>query len=141
MEKSWGSPNTIMLLTCSGASSVGQLANRVCVELTQEGFGRMFCLAGMGGHNSGFVQSARDVPILLAIDGCPTGCTKAVLEHIEVPVKNHIAVTELGFEKTRDLNVRREDIQKVKEAVRELLTKEHAQTSGTEPASCCCCQG
>ena len=141
MDKSWGSPNTTMILTCSGASSVGQLANRVCVELTQEGFGRMFCLAGMGGHNSGFVQSAKDVPILIAVDGCTTGCTKAVLEHIEVPVTNHIALTELGFEKTRDLNVRREDIQKVKQAVRELLQKEHPATIDTEQAPSCCCQG
>jgi uncharacterized metal-binding protein len=137
MDKTWGSPNTIMMLTCSGASNVGQLANQVCVELTQEGFGRMFCLAGMGGHNSGFVQSARDVPILIAIDGCPTGCTQKVLGHLEVPLKNHIVLTELGFEKTRDLDVQREHILKGKQAVRDLLQREPLETTSPEENPCC----
>jgi uncharacterized metal-binding protein len=39
----------IMIPTCSGGSNVGQLSNQAAVELTQEGFGKMFCLAGIGG--------------------------------------------------------------------------------------------
>jgi len=31
----------IMLLSCSGGSNVGQLANRASVELTQEGYGKI----------------------------------------------------------------------------------------------------
>ena len=61
----------VMILACSGGSNVGQLANQAAVELTQEGFGKIFCLAGIGGHLSGFVQSARDVPQMVALDGCP----------------------------------------------------------------------
>jgi uncharacterized metal-binding protein len=49
-----------MILSCSGGSNVGQLANQAAVELTREGFGKMYCLAGVGGLLSGFVQSARD---------------------------------------------------------------------------------
>ena len=45
----------IMILACSGGSNVGQLTNQVAVELTKEGWGKMFCLAGIGGHLSGFV--------------------------------------------------------------------------------------
>ena len=52
----------VMILACSGGSNVGQLSNQAAVELTREGFGKMFCLAGIGGQLSGFVQSARDVP-------------------------------------------------------------------------------
>ena len=51
----------VMILACSGGSNVGQLANQAAVELTQEGFGKMYCLAGIGGHLGGFVQSAKDV--------------------------------------------------------------------------------
>lgn len=32
----------IMLLSCSGGSNVGQLANQAAIELTQEGFGGNF---------------------------------------------------------------------------------------------------
>ena len=37
----------IMILACSGGSNVGQLSNQAAIELTQEGFGKMFCLAGI----------------------------------------------------------------------------------------------
>jgi uncharacterized metal-binding protein len=58
----------IMILACSGGSNVGQLSNQAAVELTREGVGKMFCLAGIGGQLSGFVQSARDVPEMVAVE-------------------------------------------------------------------------
>ena len=108
----------IMILTCSGGSNVGQLSNQAAVELTQEGFGKMFCLAGIGGHLGGFVQSAKDVPAMVAIDGCEIGCAKAILKHAEIPTKNYLVLTELGIEKNKDFNLKAEDVQKVKAAVR-----------------------
>ena len=112
-------PNSnLMLLACSGASNVGQLSNQAVVELTQEGFGKMFCLAGIGGQLQGFVQSARDVPRMVVIDGCSLGCAKATLEHAEVPLQGYIVLSDLGFEKNKDFNLQREDIDKVKEAVK-----------------------
>ena len=111
-------PNgNIMILACSGGSNVGQLSNQAAVELTREGMGKMFCLAGIGGQLSGFVQSAKDVPQMVAIDGCPVGCAKAILEQAKVPVKNYIVVTELGIEKNKDFNLKSEDIQTVKNAM------------------------
>jgi len=108
----------IMILACSGGSNVGQLSNQAAVELTQEGFGKMFCLAGIGGHLGGFVQSAKDVPKMVAIDGCDVGCAKAILDHAEIAIKNYLVLTELGIEKNKDLKLKSEDIRKVKAAVR-----------------------
>ena len=124
----------VMILACSGGSNVGQLSNQVAVELTQEGFGKMFCLAGIGGHLSGFVRSATDIPQMVAIDGCSLGCAKAILEHAGIPNKNYLVLTDLGVEKNKDLKLKREDIEKVKNAVREACGREHtafamAQTS------------
>ena len=111
-------PNgNIMILACSGGSNVGQLSNQAAVELTREGMGKMFCLAGIGGQLSGFVQSAKDVPQMVTIDGCSVGCAKAILEQAKVPVKNYIVVTELGIEKNKDFNLKSEDIQTVKNAM------------------------
>jgi uncharacterized metal-binding protein len=129
----------IMILACSGGSNVGQLSNQAAVELTQEGFGKMFCLAGVGGHLGGFVQSAKDVPQMVAIDGCEIGCAKAILEHAQVPLKSYIVLTELGIGKNKDFNLKREEIIKVKDEVKKscrgpLL----AQTAaGTATVSCC----
>jgi len=107
----------IMILACSGGSNVGQLSNQAAIELTLEGFGKMFCLAGIGGHLGGFVQSAKDVPAMVAIDGCEVGCAKAILDHAEIPTKNYLVLTELGIEKNKDFNLKSEDIRKVKAAV------------------------
>ena len=108
----------IMILACSGGSNVGQLSNQAAIELTQEGFGKMFCLAGIGGHLSGFVQSAKDVPAMVAIDGCEVGCAKAILDHAEIQTKNYLVLTELGIEKNKDFNLKAEEIQKVKAAIK-----------------------
>ncbi len=67
-------PNgNVMMLARSGGSNVGQLSNRAAVELTQEGFGKMFCLAGIGGHLSGVVGTAKDVPPRGGLDGGRSG--------------------------------------------------------------------
>jgi uncharacterized metal-binding protein len=109
----------LMILPCSGGSNVGQLSNQAAVELTQEGFGKMFCLAGVGGQLSGFVQSAKDVPNMVAIDGCEMGCAKATLEQADVPLKDYLVLTELGIEKNKDFNLKRGEIDKVKAAIKE----------------------
>ena len=129
----------IMILACSGGSNVGQLSNQAAVELTQEGFGKMFCLAGVGGHLGGFVQSAKDVPRMVAIDGCEIGCAKAILDHVEVPIKDYLVLTGLGIEKNKDFNLKKEEIDKVKEMVKKSCGEPlPAQTAaGTATARCC----
>ena len=118
-----GPNGNIMVLACSGASNVDQLSNRAAVELTQEGFGKMFCLAGMGGHLSGFVQSAKDALQMVAIDGCETGCAKAILGHAEIPMKGYLVLTGLGIEKNKDFTLKKEEVQKVKEAIRKACSE------------------
>jgi len=129
----------IMILACSGGSNVGQLSNPAAVELTKKGFGKMFCLAGVGGHLGGFVQSAKDVPQMVAIDGCEIGCAKAILEHAEVSIKDYLVLTGLGIEKNKDFNLKREEIDTVKEAVKKACGEPlPAQTAaGTATASFC----
>ncbi|NLJ26403.1 putative zinc-binding protein [Desulforhabdus amnigena] len=117
------SGSNVMILACSGGSNVGQLSNRAAVELTQEGVGKMFCLAGIGGQLSGFVQSAKDVPSMVVIDGCSLACVKACLENAQVPMKTYLVLTDLGIEKNKDLDLKPEEVLKVKQAVKEALAK------------------
>lgn len=117
-EKCCAGGNDVMILACSGGSNVGQLSNQAAVELTQEGFGKMYCLAGIGGQLSGFVRSARDVPVMVAIDGCPVGCAKAILNQAQVPVGHYLVITEEGIEKNGNLTPQRNDVERVKAAVK-----------------------
>jgi uncharacterized metal-binding protein len=132
-------PNgNIMILACSGASNLGQLSNQAAVELAREGFGKMFCLAGIGAHLSGFVQSAKDVPAMVAIDGCQVACAKKILEHAEIPLRAYVVISDLGIEKTMDTNLKREEVEKVKVAVKEAgdLLKADSAEYGCGPAGC-----
>ena len=130
---------SIMILACSGGSNVGHVSNQAAVELTEEGFGKMFCLAGIGGHLSGFVQSAKDVPSMIAIDGCSVGCARAILEHVEVPIKAYLVLTDLGIEKNKDFRLRKEEVQKVKEAIKEACGGEQPVLPIVETGPSCCC--
>lgn len=129
----------VMILACSGGSNVGQLSNQAAVELTQEGLGKMFCLAGIGGHLGGFVQSAKDVPQMVAIDGCQVGCAKAILEQAKVPFKNYVVITDLGIEKNKNFNLKPEDIQTVKDAVRSACDHEEPAEEATGAGTGTCC--
>ena len=129
-----------MILACSGGSNVGQLSNQAAIELTQEGFGKLSCLAGVGAHLSGFVQSAKDIDNLVVIDGCEVGCAKGVLEQAEVPLRAYLVITDLDIDKNKDMNLKREEIDRVKEAVRRLQADagEPAQSGGPGTENCGC---
>lgn len=116
--------NNSILLACSGASNVGQLSNQAVIELTKEGFGKFFCLAGIGAHLNSFVQSAKSNPEAIVIDGCPVGCARRVVEHAEIPIGKYLVVTKLGIGKNYILEVKKEDVEKVKRAVKNLQKEE-----------------
>ena len=133
---------TTMILACSGGSNVGQLSNQAAIELTQEGFGKLSCLAGVGAHLSGFVQSARDIINWWLLTAARSGCAKGVLEQAEVPLRAYLVITDLGIDKNKDMNLKRDEIDRVKEAVRRLQAddSEPAQPGGPGTATCGCRQ-
>ncbi|MFP4169026.1 MAG: putative zinc-binding protein [Desulfonatronovibrionaceae bacterium] len=128
-----------MLLPCSGASNTGQLANRAAVELTREGLGKMFCLAGIGGRLSGFVQSAKDTQSVLVIDGCQVACGRAVLEAAGIQDFKHLVVTEYGIEKEDGFNLSDEDAEMIKEAVKNETFASQSGPAVPRISGCCCC--
>jgi len=94
--------DSVLIFPCSGSSNVGQIANAVGVELTRQGRARMYCLAGMGAHISGMVDSALHADYRIALDGCPTACACKTLEHAGLKVDKAVVVTELGIAKNHE---------------------------------------
>lgn len=128
-----------MLLACSGASNLGQLANQAAVELTREGFGKMSCLAAVGGHLKTFVQSAQNVSHLIAVDGCPVGCARHILEHVGIRPQFYVVLCDLGIEKTMDTNLDQSDLEKVKAAIKESFNgRTVAVAVNPGPSKSCC---
>jgi uncharacterized metal-binding protein len=120
-----------MLLSCSGASNVGQIANRVAVVLTEEGVGKMFCLAGVGGDLSGFVQSVRESSRMLVLDGCPVRCGRKTLERVGAGQFWHLVLTEIGIEKNHDFTLRDQEVEKAAETARAVCREIQAQSVRT----------
>ncbi len=112
---------TVVLLPCSGASNCGQIANQVAVKLTEEGVGNMYCLAGIGAHNEGMVESAKSANRLVAIDGCSVACAKKLIEHLGLAVTDWICVTGLGINKVHEFNIMPGEVAMVMKSVKKLL--------------------
>ena len=70
-----------LIFACSGAADVGAVADRAAREMTQQGLGQMFCMAGIGGRIEPIMQkTAEQAKKILAIDGCGMNCVKSCLE-------------------------------------------------------------
>jgi len=78
---------------------VGAIADLAARQLTRDGSGKMYCLAGIGGRVAGILKTTKEADKILAIDGCPLDCTKLSLEVAGFSEFEHLVVTELGVEK------------------------------------------
>ena len=121
VEKCLCEPTEILMFPCSGGSNVGQIANRAAVELTQENVGKVFCLAGIGGHVSGLVESTKSAKRIVGIDGCPVQCAKKTLEHAGFRVSDYVVVTELEIGKNHEFTLKDEEVKRVKDTIRDQL--------------------
>jgi uncharacterized metal-binding protein len=111
----------VRVVTCSGASNVGQIANHAAIILTKEKVAGFFCLAGVGGHFPGMVKAAKEAGLMVAIDGCPVQCAAKTLQHAEIEPAIQIIVTELGIEKSHDIAIDEKICSRVVEKVKEEL--------------------
>ncbi|HNX90962.1 MAG TPA: putative zinc-binding protein [Candidatus Omnitrophota bacterium] len=88
----------VLIFPCSGGSDVGELADRVGRKMAKCGQAKMFCLAGVGAHVSGMLESVKAAKKIIAIDGCPVQCAKKTLEHAGFsPIPFNLK--DMGFEK------------------------------------------
>ncbi len=116
-------PTEILIFPCSGGSNVGQIANETAKNLTTSGHGKMYCLAGIGGHVGGLIESTKVAKRIIAIDGCSVHCAKKVLDHAGFKPDVHVVVTDLDIQKNYDFMMDVEEIKKVIDEVSGKLKK------------------
>lgn len=122
-EKCLCESNEVIIFSCAGSSNVGQIANQTAIQLTKEGVGRYFCLAGIGGHVSGMIESTKAGKMLIAIDGCPVACAKKTLEHAGFKIAEYVQVTDLGVEKNHLFNLDPADVERVSDRITSLVSR------------------
>ncbi len=121
----------IMFLPCSGGSNCGQIANQVAIKLDEEGVGKIYCLAGIGAHIEGMIESARSSKRIVALDGCQVACAKKAAEHAGLTVTDWLCVTEEGIEKNHNFKLVSKDVDLIARRTRERLAKPPKSAKGT----------
>ncbi|NWF77953.1 MAG: putative zinc-binding protein [Chloroflexi bacterium] len=113
----------VLLFPCSGGSNCGQIANQVAVQLTEGNVGKMYCLAGIGAHESVMLDTTRAARRVVAIDGCTVACARKTIEHAGLTVTDWICVTDEGISKTHEFKLALEEIGLIIRRTRESLAK------------------
>ena len=88
-----------LIFPCSGAADVGAVSDQAARQLTRDGMGRMFCLAGIGGRVPAIMETTKTAAKLLAIDGCPQDCARKTLEVAGFSGFAHLRLYDFGMEK------------------------------------------
>jgi uncharacterized metal-binding protein len=110
------------LYACSGGSNVGQMTNKVAVELTKQGKGKIMCTVGIGAAVPGIMKSTEGTDEIVAIDGCSLVCAKKSLERAGFSVNKHIVLTELGIQKNKELDLDENEVKEVMSKVDSIVS-------------------
>ena len=122
----------VLIFPCSGASDVGELSDRVARKIAKCGQTKMFCLAGIGAHIPGMIESTKAANKLIAIDGCQVPCAKKILEHAGFkPIPFNLK--EMGLKKGKS-QISKESIDKALS----LITGGDLEKAATNTSGGCC---
>ena len=86
----------------------------------------MFCLAGIGGHVSGMIESTKASKMIVGIDGCPVACAQKILEHAGFKANDYVHVTEMGVEKNNGFDYPKADVHKVADHLKARISQRRA---------------
>lgn len=121
----------VLIFSCSGASDVGELSDKVARKMAKCGKAKMFCLAGIGAHIPGMIESTKAANKLIAIDGCPVSCSKKTLEQAGFKV-TAFNLKDVGFEKGKT----KVDEVSIEKALSK-ITGGKVEESNSSISSCC----
>ncbi len=114
----------IAIFPCVGASNVGQLSNKIAIELDKKEIGNLMCTVGIGARAPGLMKSAEASDRIIVIDGCPVSCASKTLELAGFKVDLHIVISELGIKKTKDRDLKDDEVSEALEKTLEILLSE-----------------
>ena len=120
---------TVLFYACSGGANVGEVADRACRQLMDEGAGTMFCLAGLGGGIEGMIQTAKDADLNVVIDGCPMDCAKKTFDRAGVTDYVQFRVTDLDIEKVKGVRATDEEVTRTVDRARATLAEVRGRTA------------
>lgn len=118
-----GSTN-MAIFPCAGASNVGQLSNKVAMELEKQSIGNMMCTVGIGARAPELMKSAEASEKIIVIDGCPVNCAIKTLELAGFKVDRHVVISDLGIKKNKDKELKDSETSEALEKTFDILQSE-----------------
>ncbi|MEO8418912.1 MAG: putative zinc-binding protein [Methylophilaceae bacterium] len=91
--------NLPIVYSCSGCSSVAQMANYIALQLDKQGVAEMSCIAGVGGDVPHLLKIAHSGRPIVALDGCPLACTKGCLARHGIEPDSYHLLNQYGAKK------------------------------------------
>ena len=88
-----------LVYCCNGPSTAAQTANHVALELDRRGIAEMSCVTGLGADIPAVLKQAQSGRRIIAIDGCPVGCTKKCLARHAIETDDYLELGSYGVKK------------------------------------------
>ena len=102
-----------IIFPCAGHANVGQLTNLAALQLTEEGYGNISCVALLAIGTENLVANAMNADEVVILDGCPMLCAKKIAGSQGIPAGQHLVMTELGIIKGPSKSYTDYDIEKI----------------------------
>ncbi len=132
-----------IILPCAGQANTGQLTNLAAIQLTEEGYGNIACVALLAIGSETLMQNALNADEVVVLDGCPMLCAKKIAGAHGIAAGQHLVITELGITKGPSKSYTTDDIERIVAACwkgegRKDSSKPNKKTGGKEGCGCGC---
>lgn len=102
-----------IIFPCAGQANTGQLTNLAAIQLTEEGYGSIACVALLAIGSENLVANAMNADEVVILDGCPMLCAKKIAGAQGVAAGQHLVMTELGIVKGPSTSYTQDDVEKI----------------------------
>ena len=116
----------IIVATCDGASSTGQIGNEVARRLTKTfpNLVRMCCLSAVAAGSKTHLDIFKNAKAVIAINGCQLMCASNILKGKGISITYEVVVAKEGINKLPSLDFSDEEVSKIADkVVNEFLSK------------------
>jgi uncharacterized metal-binding protein len=116
----------IIIATCDGASSTGQIGNEVARRLTKTfpNLVRMCCLSAVAAGSKTHLDIFKNAKAVIAVNGCQLMCASNILKGKGLSITYEVVVAKEGINKLPSLDFSDEEVSKIADkVVNEFLSK------------------
>lgn len=122
-----------IIFPCAGQANVGQLTNLAAIQLTEEGYGSIACVALLAIGAENLVANALNADEVVILDGCPMQCAKKIADAHGIAAGQHLVLTGMGIGKGPSKSYSSADIEKVVSACWKGEGRNHDEKPGKRP--------